>query len=116
MEEASPELHRLRLHGSFQVTEYQTPLTNGVIDYQVSGCLHYDVRKESFTRFDMVAYGDVAKLREDVVGPPKGRTMVASLLFELSRGATPWERTPPYIRVSNGGGEAVYFNTGKNKP
>jgi hypothetical protein len=39
--------------------------------------------------------------------------MVATLLFELSPGATPWERTPPYVRVSNGGGEAVYFKADK---
>jgi hypothetical protein len=39
--------------------------------------------------------------------------MVAGLLFELSPGITPWERTPPYVRVSGGGGEAVYFKAGK---
>jgi hypothetical protein len=112
VEDVSPEQLRLRLQGSFQVTEYQTPLTNGVIDYQVCGCLHYDVKKKAFRRFDMVAYGDVANLRKDAIGPPKGRTMAAGLLFELIPGTTPWERTPPYDSVSNGG-KNVYFKVGQ---
>lgn len=108
VEEASPEQVRLRLQGSFQVTEYQVPHTNGIIDFQVYGCLQYDVQKKAFSRFDMVAYGDVANLREDVTQPAKGRTMAAGFLFELSPGATPWERTPPYDSVSTGG-RGVYF-------
>ena len=56
----------------------------------------------------MVAFGDVANLRKDVTQPPKGRTMAASLLFELSPGTTPWERTPPYDAVSMGG-RNIYF-------
>jgi hypothetical protein len=116
VEAASPDQLRLRLQGSFHVTEYQLEpqgaLTNGIIDYQVCGCLHYDVKKKAFSRFDLVALGDVTNIRKDAV-PPKGRTMVAGLLFELSPGATPWERTPPYDRVSGGGGEAVYFKGGK---
>jgi hypothetical protein len=112
VEDASPDQLCLRLHGSFQVTEYQHPLTNGIIDYQVCGCLHYDVKKKTFSRFEMAALGDVTKMRKDTL-PPKGRTLVAGLLFELSPGKTPWERTPPYDRVSGGGGEAVYFQAGK---
>lgn len=116
VEEASPEQLRLRLQGSFQVTEYQPEpggeLTNGIIDYQVCGCLQYDVKKKAFSRFDLVALGDVTNIRKDAV-PPRGRTMVSGLLFELSPGATPWDRTPPYDRVSGGGGEAVYFKAGK---
>src|SRR5262249_11246996 len=108
VEEASPEQIRLRLHGSFQVTEYQLPDTKGIIDLQVSGCLQVDVKKDAFTRFDMVAYGDVSKLRKDATQPPKGRTIAAGFLFELSPGATPWERTPPYDAVSTGG-RGVYF-------
>jgi hypothetical protein len=109
VEEASPEQLRLRLHGSFRVTEYQIPLTNGVIDFQVCGCLHYDLKKKGFSRFDMVAYGDVAKLRKDGAGPPKGGTMAAGLLFELSPGTVPSERTPPYGRVWSGN---AYFKGG----
>lgn len=112
VEDASPDQVRLRLQGCFQVTEYQGPLTNGLIDYQVCGCLHYDVKKKAFSRFDMVALGDVTNIRKDVF-LPKGRTMVAGLLFELSPGVTPWERTPPYDRISGGGGEAVYFKGAK---
>ncbi len=112
VEESSPERVRLRLQGAFQVTEYQVPLTNGVIDFRACGCLQYDVKKKAFTRFDMVAYGDVANLRKDVTQPPRGRTMAGALLFELSPGATPWERTPPYDSVSNGG-RNVYFKAGK---
>ena len=62
----------------------------------------------SFSRFDLAALGDVTNIRKDAA-PPRGRTMVAGLLFELSPGVTPFERTPPYDRVSGGGGEAVYF-------
>src|SRR5262245_46932651 len=112
VEEASAEQIRFRLRGSFQVTEYQVPDTNGVIDFQVCGCLQYDRKKKSFTRFDMVAYGDVANLRKDVIQPPRGNTMAAGLLFERSPGATPWERTPPYDSVSNGG-KNVYFKVGQ---
>jgi hypothetical protein len=111
VEDASPEQLRLRLQGSFQVTEYQGTLTNGIIDYQVCGCLHYDVKKKTFSRFDMAAFGDVTNIRKDAV-PPKGRTMVAGLLFELSPGDTAWERTPPYDSVS-AGGKDVYFKVGK---
>ncbi len=102
VEEVSPEQLRLRLHGSFRVTEYQNPLTNGVMDFQVIGFLHYDLKKKAFSRFDMAAYADVANLRKDAAVPPKGRTLAAGLLFELSPGATPSERTPPYGRVWNG--------------
>ena len=112
VEGVSPEQIRLRLQGSFQVTEYQGKLTNGVIDYKVCGCLHYDLKKKAFRRFDMAAYGDVANLRKDAIGPPKGRTMAAGLLFELSPGVTPWERTPPYDSVSSGG-RKVYFKVGQ---
>src|SRR5262249_35454001 len=112
VEDVSPDQVRLRLHGSFHVTEYQGDLTNGVIDYQVCGILHYDVKKKTFSRFDMMAQGDVTNIRKDVF-IPNGRTVVAGLLVELSPGKTPWERTPPYDRVSGGGGEAVYFKAGK---
>src|SRR5262249_47529153 len=44
VEEASPEQTRFRLQGSFQVTEYQLPDTNGILDLQVCGCVHYDVK------------------------------------------------------------------------
>ena len=97
--------------GSFRVIEYQLPLTNGVIDFQVCGCLQYDVKKKVFSRFDMVAYGDVASLRKDVIQPPRGRTLAAGLLFELSPGATPWERTPPGRLAF--GGMGPYFEAGQ---
>lgn len=112
VEEASPEQLRLRLQGTFRVTEYQIPDTNGVIDFEVCGRLQYDVKKKVFTRFDMVAYGDVSNLRKDVTQPPRGRTMAAGLWFELSPGTTPWERTPPYDSVSTGG-RGVYFKGGE---
>lgn len=116
VEEASPDQLRLRLDGSFHVTEYQPEpggeLTNGIIDYQVCGFLHYDSKKKTFSRFDLVAFGDVTNIRKDSV-PPNGRTMAVGLLFELSPGATPYERTPPYARVASGVGEAMYFKAGK---
>src|SRR5262249_26262393 len=41
VEAASPDQLRLRLQGSFQVTEYEDAVvTNGIINYQVFGCLH----------------------------------------------------------------------------
>jgi hypothetical protein len=70
------------------------------------------VKKKAFSRFDLAAWGDVTGIRKDAI-PPKGRTLVAGLLFELTPGTTPWERTPPYDRVSDGGGESVYFKAGK---
>jgi len=113
VEDTSPDQIRLRLQGSFQVTEFEFPTpTNGIIDYQVFGCLHYDVKKKTFSRFDLAALGDVAIVRKDITPVPKGRTGHGGLLFELS-GATPWERTPPYGRVSAGSGEAGYFKAGK---
>ena len=109
VEDVAPDQLRLRLQGSFQVTEYQPEprgeLTNGIIDYQVHGCLHYDVKKKTFSRFEVVAVGDVTGTASP---PPKGRTMVAVLLFELSPGETPWQRTPPF----SGGGQGAYFKAG----
>jgi hypothetical protein len=105
VEDVSPDQLRLRLYGSLQVSEYVSPLKIGVIDYQVCGCLHYDVKKKSFTRFDMVAVGDVTLTASS---PPKGKTMVAVLLFELSPGTTPWQRTPPH----SCGGQGAYFKAG----
>lgn len=105
VEDASPDQLRLRLQGSLQTSEYVAPIKVGVIDYQVFGCLHYDVRKKTFSRFDMVALGDVTGTASP---PPKGRTMVAVLLFELSPGDTPWQRTPPF----SCGGQGVYFKAG----
>ena len=105
VEDASPDQLRLRLHGSFRISEYVSPLKIGEIDYEVFGCLYYDVKKQTFSRFDMIAVGDVSKTASP---PPKGRTMVAVLLFELTPGDTPWQRTPPY----SGGGQGAYFKAG----
>ena len=105
VEDASPDQLRLRLHGSLQTSEYVAPVKVGVIDYQVFGCLHYDVKKKTFSRFDMVALGDVTMTAGS---PPKGRTMAAVLLFELSPGDTPWQRTPPF----SCGGQGAYFKAG----
>jgi len=105
VEVASPDQLRLRLQGSLQTSEYVSPIRVGVIDYEVFGCLHYDVKKKAFSRFDMVAVGDVSKTASP---PPKGKTRVAVLLFELSPGETPWQRTPPF----SGGGQGTYFKAG----
>ena len=105
VEDASPDQLRLRLQGSLQISEYVSPVKIGEIDYQVFGCLHYDVKKKTFSRFDLVALGEVSKLASP---PPKGRTMVVVLLFELSPGDTPWQRTPPY----SCGGQGAYFKAG----
>jgi len=105
VEDVSPDQLRLRLQGSLQTSEYVSPVKVGEVDYQVYGCLHYDVKKKTFSRFDMVAVGDISKTASP---PPKGRTMVAVLLFELSPGDTPWQRTPPY----SCGGQGAYFKAG----
>src|SRR5262245_37909198 len=105
VEDASPDQLRLRLQGSLQTSEYVSPIRVGVVDYQVYGCLHYDLKKKTFSRFDMVAVGDISQTASP---PPKGRTTVAVLLFELSPGATPWQRTPPY----SNGGQGAYFKAG----
>src|SRR5262245_9077688 len=60
VEDASPDQVRLRLHGSLQTSEYVSPIRVGVVDYQVCGSLHYDVKKKTFSRFDMVAVGDIS--------------------------------------------------------
>jgi len=105
VEDASPEQLRLRLKGSLQTSDCQGSLKVAVVDYQVTGCLHYDVKKKTFSRFDMVAVGDISGTENP---PPKGRTMVVVMLFELSPGATPWQRTPPF----SGGGQGAYFKAG----
>src|SRR5262249_52306448 len=102
VEDASPDQLRLRLQGSLQTSEYVAPIRVAVVDYQVCGCLQYDVKKKTFSRFDMVAVGDVTGTESP---PPKGRTRVAVLLFELSPGDTPWQRTPPF----SNGGQGEYF-------
>ena len=97
VEDSSPDQLRMRLQGSLQTSEYQgTPKAIGTMDSQVCGCLHYDVKKKAFSRFDLAVVGDVTGTSRL---PPKGRTMVAVLLFELSHGDTPWLRTPPWGRV-----------------
>jgi hypothetical protein len=105
VEDTSPDQIRLRLQGSLQTSEYVGSLKVAVVDYQVCGCLHYDLKKKTFSRFDMIAVGDISGTENP---PPKGRTMVAVLLFELSPGATPWQRTPPY----SCGGQGAYFKAG----
>ncbi len=109
VEEASPEQLRMRLQGTFKVTEHNDSLINGITEYQVSGCLNYDVKKKIFTRFDLVALGEVTNRRKDVV-VPEGKTFVGALMFELSPGASPWERTPPG-RLAFGGLDQ-YFKPG----
>jgi len=116
VEEASADQLRLRLEGSFEVTELNTTLVNGIGHYQVCGCLHYDLKKKSFTRFDVAALGEFTNRRQDVP-VPDGRTFVGGLWFELSPGDTPWERTPPGKLSFGGGGPTGplhnYFNTGQ---
>jgi len=110
VEEASPDQLRLRLQGTFKVTELNTSLINGVTEYQVYGCLNYDVKKKVFTRFDLAALGEVTNRRKDVV-VPEGRTFVGGWTFELSPGASPWERTPPGRLAFGGLGQ--YFKAGQ---
>lgn len=116
VEEASPDQLRLRLQGTFKVTEHNDSLINGVNAYQICGCLHYDVKKKIFTRFDLAALGEVTERRKDVV-VPEGKTLVAGWMFELSPGDTPWERTPPGRLAFGGGGPTGplhhYFKAGK---
>jgi hypothetical protein len=111
VEEVSPDQVRLRLHGRFRVTESQSyEVIHGAADYQVDGCLQYDVKKRAFTRFDVAALGEVRNYRKDS-GPPKGMVMLGGLVFELSSGDTPWERTPPGRLAFGGLGQ--YFKDGK---
>src|SRR5262249_42528578 len=72
VEESSRDQLRLRLQGTFKVIEHNDALINGIADYQVCGCLHYDTRKKTFTRFDLAALGDVTNRRKDVI-VPKGQ-------------------------------------------
>ena len=67
VEEASPDQLRLRLQGTFKVTEHNDLLINGIAEYQICGCLHYDTRKKIFTRFDLAALGEVTNRRKDVI-------------------------------------------------
>src|SRR5262245_29279134 len=60
VEDVSPDQLRLRLQGSLHISEYVSPVKIGEIDYQVCGCLHYDLKKKTFSRFDMVAVGEVS--------------------------------------------------------
>lgn len=116
VEEASPDQLRFRVQGIFKVTEHNDLLINGIAEYQICGCLHYDAKKKIFTRFDLAALGEVANRRKDVV-VPEGRTFVGGWMFELSPGDTPWERTPPGRLAFGGGGPSSplhnYFKTGK---
>jgi hypothetical protein len=107
VEEASADQLRLGIQGNCKVTEHNDQLINGIVDYQICGCLHYDLKKKTFSRFELVAFGDVTNIRKDAV-PPKDRTMAVGLLFELSPGDTPWQRTPPF----SGGGQGAYFKAG----
>ena len=116
VEEASADQLRLVVQGCCTVTEHNDQLINGIVDYQICGCLQYDVRKKIFTRFDLAALGDVTNRRKDVV-VPEGQSYVAGWMFELSPGDTPWERTPPGRLAFGGGGPTGplhnYFKTGK---
>src|SRR5262245_22864301 len=76
VEDASPDQIRLRLQGALQTSEYVGSLKIAVVDYKVCGSLHYDVKKKTFSRFDMVAVGDISQTANP---PPKGRTMVVVL-------------------------------------
>jgi hypothetical protein len=116
VEERSPDQLRLRVQGTFKVIEHNDSLINGIVVYQVYGCLHYDTRKKACTRFDLAALGEVTDRRKDVI-VPEGRTYVGGLMFELSPGDTPWEQTPPGRLAFGGGGPTGplhnYFKTGK---
>jgi hypothetical protein len=111
VEEATPDQVRLRVSGRFRVTESQSyEVIHGTVDYQVDGCLHYDVKKKTFRRFDIAALGEATNCRKDS-GPPKGKALLGGLVFELSPGASPWERTPPGRLAF--GGLKEYFNAGR---
>jgi len=111
VEEVSPDQIRLRLRGSFRVTESQSyEVIHGTVDYQVYGCLDYDVKKKAFSRFDVAALGEAMTCRNDS-GPPKGKQLLGGLMFELSPGASPWERTPPGRLAFGGLGQ--YFQAGR---
>src|SRR5262249_56078119 len=73
VEHSSPDQLRMRLQGSLQTSEYQgTPKAIGTIDSQVCGCLHYDVKKKTFSRFDLAVVGDVTGTSRP---PPKAQPM-----------------------------------------
>lgn len=84
----------------------------GGIDLRFLGYLAYDLKKKSFSRFDVVAVGDCWGLtsmtyRGNLVF---GRCPIG-LAFELNTGDRPADRIPPKNAPAYAGGAAEYFST-----
>jgi hypothetical protein len=92
VEEATAAEVRLRLEGSANLREDRGPGKGGTIVYQprLLGYLAYDPAKKSFTRFDIVALGDVTgqPADENPVGARTG-TQPLGVAFELVAQPTP---------------------------
>ena len=112
--EITPSLVRLRLEGSahigtdFDPAKATTPNGGLAMGYQadLAGWLEYDASRKAFTRFDVIALGDVwgtwpdANGKSQVIERP-GRNPMA-FTFELADSASSHNRFPP-------GGNALYL-------
>jgi hypothetical protein len=107
VEESSARTLRLRLDGSARLSTHDVGSgargKQGKVDtFQLLGFLTYDVPKQTFTRFDVVAFSETGHFDEI-----NKKTLPFGVAFELSRGASPAERVPPSSFAKE------YFGKGK---
>lgn len=123
VESASADQLRLCLEGSFRVVvmhhQEKEELAPADIAYRLHGYLCYDVKKDTFTRFDVAVLGEVIPKnpdgyslwpRDNFSGKLfKDQTLMAGLFFELSPGDSPFERLPPSRAAFGGLAEWGYW-------
>lgn len=103
--ESTESLLRLRLEGSAQ--------GNGP-EFQLRGAIDYDVRKKTFTRFDLTAFSEKGHTEKS-----SGQTTPLGIAFELGSAERALDRVPPYFfTVDRWGGDPkalgdAYFRPGK---
>jgi len=92
----------LRLHGSVPIRFVGWDYQNRRVaagdydcDYEFLGYLNYDLGKKAFTRFDLVAVGEIKQLGRFPYPRPKAGVLMSGLTFTLANG-TPTESIPPY--------------------
>jgi hypothetical protein len=116
VEDVSESEVRLRLHGSLPIRYAGWDVQNRRVEagdydceYELIGHLTYDRRKETFTRFDLVALGAVKQLGSFKYPKPEGGTLKIGVTAEIGNG-TLAESIPPYGLKH--GREEAYFSHG----
>src|SRR5262249_15558351 len=95
VEEVTSDAIQLRLGGPVLLADAaDLGKASGYFDAQILGYLTYDIKKDAFNRFDLVALGSFQEKRGDS-RDRKQALVTLGIAMEMTEGASAAERIPP---------------------